>query len=251
MTIWATGKRTVQKWLRTFWILAFIIYPLEIGAFALWYSRLPLGSFAQMTAQMDPSYLEQLRNAEERLALDLKSSIGLGARLREIAKRTNLSDAYEIRVRLNPATGPGYTNFAAAITIYKKGEPYGGDMYFRLTGAPDERTGVTIFRDCNDCPNETVLVPEGAVEVGVEPDTYNLLVQVSLQQRNWLIRGRTFFNRFLYFSAVTSTTVGYGDIVPLTDLARVACALQAFTSIILFGLLVNSLWVVVGPPVKQ
>jgi hypothetical protein len=73
---------------------------------------------------------------------------------------------------------------------------------------------------------------------------------VSLQQRNWLIRGWDFFDRFLYYSAVTSTTVGYGDIVPLRGSARALSAVQSFLSIVLFGLLVNALWLAVGPQAK-
>lgn len=55
--------------------------------------------------------------------------------------------------------------------------------------------------------------------------------------------GRTMdtFVRTLYLSAVTITTVGYGDIVPLTDLARAAVATEAITGIILIGLFLNAL----------
>ena len=51
----------------------------------------------------------------------------------------------------------------------------------------------------------------------------------------------TFARRTLYLSAVTITTVGYGDIVPLTDLARAAVATEAITGIILIGLFLNAL----------
>lgn len=48
--------------------------------------------------------------------------------------------------------------------------------------------------------------------------------------------------RLLYLSAVTITTVGYGDIVPLTGRARFLVACEATVGIILLGLFVNSLW---------
>jgi hypothetical protein len=55
--------------------------------------------------------------------------------------------------------------------------------------------------------------------------------------------GRTFntFVRTLYLSAVTITTVGYGDIVPLTDAARAAVASEAIIGIMLIGLFLNAL----------
>lgn len=56
-------------------------------------------------------------------------------------------------------------------------------------------------------------------------------------------RGVTFhaFGRMLYLSAVTVTTVGYGDIVPLTDAARAAVALEGIGGIVLIGLFLNAL----------
>jgi hypothetical protein len=45
----------------------------------------------------------------------------------------------------------------------------------------------------------------------------------------------------LYFSAITITTVGYGDIVPLTHRGRALAAVEATLVIILLGLLVARL----------
>lgn len=49
------------------------------------------------------------------------------------------------------------------------------------------------------------------------------------------------FWRMLYFSAITITTVGYGDIVPLTSWGRGLAALEATLGIVLLGLLVSRL----------
>lgn len=49
------------------------------------------------------------------------------------------------------------------------------------------------------------------------------------------------FGRMLYFSAVTITTVGYGDVVPLTGLSRSLAALEATLGIVLLGLFVSRL----------
>ncbi|MFY0610768.1 MAG: two pore domain potassium channel family protein [Hyphomicrobiaceae bacterium] len=43
------------------------------------------------------------------------------------------------------------------------------------------------------------------------------------------------FQRMLYFSVVTTTTLGYGDIVPLTDKARVLVAIQSIAGLFLMG----------------
>jgi hypothetical protein len=49
------------------------------------------------------------------------------------------------------------------------------------------------------------------------------------------------FGRMLYFSIVTVTTVGYGDIVPLSTLARALVGIEATFGIILLGLFISSL----------
>ena len=49
------------------------------------------------------------------------------------------------------------------------------------------------------------------------------------------------FSRMLYFSAVVITTVGFGDIVPMTPLARICVALQAIVGVTLAGLFLNAI----------
>lgn len=49
-----------------------------------------------------------------------------------------------------------------------------------------------------------------------------------------------FFPRMLYFSATTITTVGFGDIVPLSGVARLAVALEAVAGWLLAGLFLNA-----------
>jgi hypothetical protein len=48
------------------------------------------------------------------------------------------------------------------------------------------------------------------------------------------------FPRMLYFSAMSITTVGFGDIVPLTSLSRFLVAFEAVTGVLLFGLFINA-----------
>jgi len=50
-----------------------------------------------------------------------------------------------------------------------------------------------------------------------------------------------FWWRMLYFSATTITTVGFGDIVPITTTARAFTAIEAIAGWLLAGLFLNSL----------
>lgn len=49
------------------------------------------------------------------------------------------------------------------------------------------------------------------------------------------------FFRMFYFSAITITTVGYGDIVPITPLARILVASEAILGVVIAGLFLNAL----------
>jgi voltage-gated potassium channel Kch len=49
------------------------------------------------------------------------------------------------------------------------------------------------------------------------------------------------FLRMFYFSAITITTVGYGDIVPVTPLARTLVASEAILGVVVAGLFLNAL----------
>ncbi len=48
-------------------------------------------------------------------------------------------------------------------------------------------------------------------------------------------------SRMVYFSTVTITTLGYGDIVPITNRARILVSLESILGIIIIGLFLNSL----------
>ncbi|MBU1390227.1 MAG: potassium channel family protein [Gammaproteobacteria bacterium] len=46
----------------------------------------------------------------------------------------------------------------------------------------------------------------------------------------------------LYFSVVTITTLGYGDILPTSELMQVVISIQALLGIIILGMLINAAW---------
>lgn len=49
------------------------------------------------------------------------------------------------------------------------------------------------------------------------------------------------FIESIYFSVVTITTLGYGDILPVTDTGRILTGLEALLGIVLIGLFLNSI----------
>lgn len=62
---------------------------------------------------------------------------------------------------------------------------------------------------------------------------------------------RGLFLRMLYLSAVTATTLGYGDITPITTTARLSVAVQSVCGLFLMGLFVFWLTSNENTPIKQ
>lgn len=50
------------------------------------------------------------------------------------------------------------------------------------------------------------------------------------------------FINALYFSIVTITTLGYGDILPKSEIIQLVISSQALLGLVIFGLLINSVW---------
>jgi len=67
-------------------------------------------------------------------------------------------------------------------------------------------------------------------------DKYTKLASGSQLEPSWSV-----FTRMTYFSAVTITTLGFGDIAPISDKARWAVALESILGIICIGLFLNAL----------
>jgi Ion channel len=59
------------------------------------------------------------------------------------------------------------------------------------------------------------------------------------------------YYRMFYFSAITITTTGFGDIVPITEGARLTVAFETILGVILIGLFLNSLSFKIGEVKKD
>ena len=75
----------------------------------------------------------------------------------------------------------------------------------------------------------------------VSPDLQDRITNQSYSYRGFPAFSSGASQRMLYFSAVTQTTLGYGDIVPISDRTRLAVALQTVLGIVMIGLFLNSL----------
>jgi hypothetical protein len=110
-----------------------------------------------------------------------------------------------------------------------------------------------------ECPDSPTLrkFHTSAEELFVRPFNAGLVSgqgMLSLPESAWMLHdrivdensgsigsGTTGFARMTYFSTMTITTVGYGDIVPLSQSMRTAAAIEAVYGIGMVGLFLNSL----------
>ena len=76
----------------------------------------------------------------------------------------------------------------------------------------------------------------------VSPSLYNNIVEYTnaLNGKGEGLEGK--LARMFYLSAVTITTTGYGDIVPITTRSRIAVALESILGIFLIGLFINAIF---------
>jgi hypothetical protein len=114
---------------------------------------------------------------------------------------------------------------------YKRGMAFfgpGGHITSSLTAsAADEATQEWVYR--------LVTAAKVPRSVGERMDA------LDSAQRGFPRHLSGIFWRMLYFSAVTITTVGYGDIVPLTGTTRALVGFEATVGIVLLGIFVSSL----------
>ena len=67
--------------------------------------------------------------------------------------------------------------------------------------------------------------------VNLHPD----LVALYKMRSGSPLAGQQTFWRMLYFSAVTITTLGYGDIIPVTHTARILVGFESVLGIVVIG----------------
>ena len=89
---------------------------------------------------------------------------------------------------------------------------------------------------------QACLFPRGDYYAPLEiPETlYGKIVNFASAVRGFPGHFAGQYSRMLYLSATTITTLGFGDIVPLTTPARMAVSLESIVGIILMGLFVNA-----------
>lgn len=240
------------------------LYLLLIPLFAALYTLLPPNSFYHSTIVHDQTY--------KRDQLDFEQDVERWAAETTTARLIDAIERVEHRrpEKLRYFAGYGPEDFWPRLLVSADfGDPEWVSFYFALGGmtyyeihkdlaySPPRITstsseGFDLMARCEDEEGEEVAdsaCPSRRVEAALKPGRY-FAAPPSLKDRVFQLRTQAQgfntaadmhgFGRMLYLSAVTITTVGYGDIVPLTDASRIAVACEAIAGVVLIGLFLNA-----------
>lgn len=82
---------------------------------------------------------------------------------------------------------------------------------------------------------------QGDAVLQLTPDQHRVLINFLDTARGFPHATKGHYYRMLYLSAVTLTTLGYGDVVPVTDHMRLLVACEAMLGMVFIGLFLNAL----------
>jgi len=219
-------------------------------SFALMYYSLP-GEFFHVYSQHEPSSQQNTDWLKEKLN-DVFAS--------ELIDDTAIGDAYivscvatergfEFDLELSGSDGRGYF-FGLTVPM-----SIDVDMPIVIVPPEGERYFAFLLRQDPDTVGLFPLIAAGFYEqsVGIQDvldnasrgftlreDDYRELRALHDAHQGFPDEVSGGFWRMLYFSVVTVTTLGYGDIVPLTGNARILIGFESALGVVLLGLLVST-----------
>ena len=247
-----------------------LLYVTLIPSFALFYWLMPPRQFYHSTIQFE-QYLK--RDAQTALG-DLESAIKANIeRINHSPKLTNgvwVCDSRYVRcstlaynngqftfmleleylAETNTATASFHAidevQFSLEHALTEDSE-LGAKMYFACDARPSGPDSVSQFKSL--FPFDSYYASNPGLH-STKPPCGFLVIPDELEEklRAWVdalsgFPSRTSgnFERMLYLSAETITTVGFGDIVPITPLARMSVTFEAIIGVLMMGLFLNAL----------
>lgn len=184
--------------------------------------------------------VEQIKSLEEKGNLTYQQEIAIARfELRERMTRSSFVERVDLGISIiGGRSALPRANSADRIQI---------EWSIRCPDAPD---GSYYF--CNLLANEWGFRGGGAKYVdlgggiarqtrGTEAEIEALLARLFIMESGIDVGQADDISRYLYFSAVNLTTLGYGDIAPITSRARMVVASQSVLGIVFAGLFLNSL----------
>jgi hypothetical protein len=231
-----------------------ILYLSMIPAFGLVYTA-AAGSFYQTSATHEPSYLFNEYNAAQAIAQGAYRSV----------QYESYENCHNCSVPQAPIIGYNVTANASDLiaTIAFTNASKDGNVAVQVDIPDDEiPSSSDVILGYSHVPYSLVSVPNesadgsGALSLQLfeaytnsttSPDMpitaaeLNSVQQVAAAAQGTVSGLPDQFSRMLYLSAVSATTLGFGDIVPVTVVSRSLVTLEAILGVVFAGLFLNSL----------
>jgi hypothetical protein len=229
-----------------------------IVIFAGIYSLFPRSHFYHPTAQYEPSTLEYREDFFQAVKLDLTQRVRKFSsyehdRRNDITADLSRADdsSFTFRVEGNKVSiylecPQSYPPAAKQPDVVFKSQSGKWSLWIELTLFSYSRDN--IQKNGDDGTMSTTKIRWANQDEMFTPETDAFSQATS---KAWIryrgaidgfpVSGRANFGQMLYFSAVTATTVGYGDILPLTMTTRLLAGSEAVFGIVLAGAFLNAL----------
>jgi len=238
-----------------------LAYLISIFIFAAVYTNMQAG-FIQSTSRFDPYYIETEQNIKSLLSNHLELSIFA------VEGNGDIKFTFQHDTVSNKAVNPKAqqtSNFLCNIEIPhtplweelsgRHPEEYGINFELKVKGSfycasslvnallpIDEVPELSKLNGDDNILDSLGLGQPEFYKIGINPtELTRLVARLNSRPDGVILRSWTNYFRFVYFSSVTATTLGYGDMVPIRDTSRNIVTIQVLFSVVCIGLFLNGL----------
>jgi hypothetical protein len=255
MSKWDIRSRTAGRVFssRLLWAgLYLTLIPLAAGVFTL----LPAKSFISTNIRLEDGMIRDGNAVAESLGrvvrLQAQSTVSVAGTSFELPR----DDVVVSQIRLlDDRAGLGVTINIHAVAANRESfvaRPIELNLGSRTgTRSPDgsRSIGVAFEETTSDtsgfvAPSATLALTGSERAAGflnMDLATYNQLAKFVSAGRGEVRAASGLYLRMLYFSATTATTLGFGDITPIAQTARLLVSAEAIVGVVLIGLFLNSI----------
>ncbi|MCW2983805.1 MAG: hypothetical protein JWR63_1375 [Conexibacter sp.] len=230
-------------------LVAGTLYLLLVPTFAfIYYAALDRGSFHDTNMQYERSLLTDRAALAAELSNDLpkvkghkyRDAVGTMLELRQDAIEDVEVIGSSIRIRVD-----GFATGGSGFEVFNQYMLLGGAGFSApqlSTTGPGEQLPVTAYDGPETLRNQSQVPASALFPHGMFDLPFNVIGELyefydaSLGDPS--AAGEPYW-RYLYLSAVTITTLGFGDITPITTTARLLVGLEAVLGVVLIGLFLN------------
>jgi hypothetical protein len=236
------GKLSLLKNTPSFWAF---VYFAQIVIFAFIYLQIS-SQFYHSTSLNEPSLQEDERALEHILERIIYAKLidSEDFEIPQIYVSIEFESRHDVNIMISNILGGSIAN--GELRLFRKGLDE-GQLFMAFDFLNFHSGAQAQYNDKGNVINEYgTMVPAtdgqwGSFEIIPDPTLLELYLGWRAAHTGQPSRKNGLIIRSLYLSVVTTTTLGYGDIVPLTSLARLLVAIQTILGVVITAVFLNAL----------